>query len=544
MNKKKISMIAMGLVLCTQLFPVNVAKVNAQTDLNYADAFSKSILFYEANWCGEDAGENRFPWRDACHVNDGADVGVDLTGGFHDCGDHVKFGITEAYTAATLGWSYYEFKDTFVEKGQDKYMLNILKHFTDYFLKSYPNNNTFYYQVGDGDTDHSYWGPPELQTTARPSKFAATPSTPASDVCGETSAALTLMYLNYKSVDASYADKCLEAAKNLYNLGKNNLGLSNGQSYYTSSDYWDDLAWAGVWLYQATGDNSYMDDIKYDLSKKNVSQYYEFNWTNCWDNVLGEVILKLAQLTGESQYKTIVEKNIDYWINKVPKTPGGLSVLSNWGTTRYTAAECMFALVYYKTSNDPKDLDFALGQINYILGDNSKNYSYMVGFGSNYPKFPHHRAASGRCEFAPLNEKKSQPEKNILYGALVGGPDMSDNYADDIEDYVHSEVGIDYNAGFVGALAGITKYYGANQSPEVIPGLKTSSFPALGGVIPPTVNVGDLNNDGKVNVLDYIKMRTYLVNNNFEIDKNIWDINNDGNINIFDRIALKKMMIQ
>ena len=36
--------------------------------------------------------------RDRCHVTDGVDVGLDLTGGFHDAGDHVKFGLPQGYT--------------------------------------------------------------------------------------------------------------------------------------------------------------------------------------------------------------------------------------------------------------------------------------------------------------------------------------------------------------------------------------------------------------------------------------------------------------
>ena len=161
--KVKVSFV---MIFCILLSFGGIPKeAEAASDFNYADAFSKSILFYEANWCGEDAGNNRLKWRGPCHVNDGSDVGVDLTGGFHDCGDHVKFGLPQTYSASTLGWAYYEFKDTFIEKGQDEYMLNINKHFCDYFIKCFVDDTTFYYQVGDGDTDHSYWGPPEMQDT-------------------------------------------------------------------------------------------------------------------------------------------------------------------------------------------------------------------------------------------------------------------------------------------------------------------------------------------------------------------------------------------
>lgn len=39
--------------------------------------------------------------------------------------------------------------------------------------------------------------------------------------------------------------------------------------------------------------------------------------------------------------------------------------------------------------------NYALSQINYLLGDNNYNMSYQVGFGDNYPKRYHHR---GRLE--------------------------------------------------------------------------------------------------------------------------------------------------
>jgi len=43
--------------------------------------------------------------------------------------------------------------------------------------------------------------------------------------------------------------------------------------------------------------------------------------------------------------------------------------------------------------------------------------SYVVGFGDNYPKFPHHRAASGRLE-GPPPTKQRMIRKGIFYMAL------------------------------------------------------------------------------------------------------------------------------
>ncbi|NDD22204.1 MAG: hypothetical protein EBZ96_10050, partial [Synechococcaceae bacterium WB9_3_282] len=90
--------------------------------------------------------------------------------------------------------------------------------------------------------------------------------------------------------------------------------------------------------------------------------------------------------------------------------------------------------------------------IDYILGDNPRNSSYLVGYGDNSPQQPHHRAASG---VGWDGFRNGLPNKNILYGALVGGPSQANDfaYADVRSDYIANEVAIDYNSGFTGALA-------------------------------------------------------------------------------------------
>lgn len=469
---KKVSVLVVLAVLLVSIIPSAVSA--EENNFNYVDAFAKSILFYEANWCGPDAGNNRIKWRGPCHCDDGKDVGLDLTGGFHDCGDHVKFGLPQCASASTLAWAYYEFKDTFIAKGQDGYMLNILKHFCDYFMKCFPDKTTFYYQVGDGDVDHQYWGPPELQTYDRPAYYVATPSNPGSDVAGDAAATLALMYLNYKDKDSTYAEKCLTYAKDLYDFGMTYRGNSKGQSYYLPRTYLDELMWGSIWLYVATNDSKYMDNVEKLMVEKGIAGGNSFNdnWTQCWDYVLTGVFTKLATLSTNPLYKSIADDHIDYWQNRLKTTPGGLKYLDSWGVCKYPAAESMVQLVYYKYFGNEKCLDFAKGQIDYILGDNPNNMSYMVGFGDNYPKQPHHRASSGALEGPPADEKKELPQRHILYGALVGGADMNDEYHDNVNEYVYSETGLDYNAGLVGALAGMSQYFGGNQVPGPTPGIE------------------------------------------------------------------------
>ena len=95
---------------------------------------------------------------------------VNLSGGFHDAGDHVKFGLPQSYAAAVLGWGMYEFPQAYQATGTWAHGLDEMKWFSDYFLRSTFLNSSgqvvaFAYQVGEGSVDHDYWGPSELQSS-------------------------------------------------------------------------------------------------------------------------------------------------------------------------------------------------------------------------------------------------------------------------------------------------------------------------------------------------------------------------------------------
>ncbi|MBN1759954.1 MAG: glycoside hydrolase family 9 protein, partial [Chitinispirillaceae bacterium] len=74
--------------------------ISTFAQIDYASALDAAITFFDANRCGPNAGDgNAFSWRGACHVND------EVTGGYHDAGDHVKFGLPQCWSAATLAWA-------------------------------------------------------------------------------------------------------------------------------------------------------------------------------------------------------------------------------------------------------------------------------------------------------------------------------------------------------------------------------------------------------------------------------------------------------
>merc|ERR1712131_379539 len=140
---------------------------------------------------------------------------------------------------------------------------------------------------------------------------------------------------------------------------------------------------------------------------------------------------------------------------------------------------------YDQSNTDAKD--FASSQVHYFLGENPKKMSYVVGFGDLYPQRPHHRGAScPQTQMACGDQFRDSgnPNPNILFGALVGGPDNKDEYKDDRNDYEQSEVALDYNACFQGL---VDANVGIACTPSVIAISSSSSTSTLTNVTRPSI---------------------------------------------------------
>ncbi|MBR5976005.1 MAG: glycoside hydrolase family 9 protein [Clostridiales bacterium] len=435
---------------------------------NYGEALQKSLLFYELQRSGVLPEVTRSNWRGDSCLRDGSDAGVDLTGGWFDAGDNVKFNLPMAYTASVLGWSVYEDKDAYEESNQLTYALENIRWANEYFIKCHVSDEKYFYQVGNGSSDHSWWGPAECveYQMDRPSYFVDG-SHPGSAVTGETATSLAVCSILFKDVDPAFSTECLEHAKSLYAFAdkyKSDAGYTAADGFYNSwSGYYDELCWAGVWLYRATGDNDYLAKAKEYYPKANQ----DFNWALCWDDVhIGAAVI-LAQETGESTYTSAVEKHLDFWTtgtssgDRITYTPKGLAWLDSWGSLRYATTTAFVAAVYSESDACPSEKrdtywDFAVSQAGYALGDTG--FSYQIGYGASYPVHPHHRTAQGS-----YSDNMNDPgtSRHILVGALVGGPDASDGYTDTVTNYNTNEVACDYNAGFTGLLAKLyTRYHG------------------------------------------------------------------------------------
>ncbi|EDX75702.1 Glycosyl hydrolase family 9 [Coleofasciculus chthonoplastes PCC 7420] len=459
-----------------------------QGAFNYGEALQKSILFYYAQRSGDLPDTNPLPWRGDSALNDGSDVGLDLTGGYYDAGDHVKFGLPGAASMTMLSWGAVEYQDAYQQSGQFEEILDSIKWGTDYILKAHVTDSqgtkAFYGQVGDGNLDHAFWGAPEDMTMERPA-YKIDRQNPGSDLAGEAAASLAAASIVFRGVDEAYADTLLQNAQQLYDFADQYRGTYTdaipdaGQFYNSFSGFQDELVWGATWLHKAT-EAAGSTDTTYLNKAESLYQGIGPGWTQSWDDKSYGAAILLAQETGKNEYKGDVEGWLNSWLpgGSTPTyTDGGLAWLSQWGSLRYSANTSFLAGVYADTVNDPNGQysDFAEGQIDYILGDNPRDFSYMVGFGEDYALNPHHRAASG-----VTNISDSRDNLHTLYGALVGGPDSPNDFAyNDVRtDFISNEVAMDYNAGLTGALARMYGEFGG-QTLDTISGVNLNNLNSL-----------------------------------------------------------------
>ena len=115
---------------------------------NYDSVLHDSILFYEAQRSGKLPNSNRVRWRKDSALNDRGRNGEDLSGGWYDAGDYVKFGFPMAFSVTMLSWGLVEYRDAYKNAGELNYMLDCIQWPLDYFMKAHIKQKEFYGQVG------------------------------------------------------------------------------------------------------------------------------------------------------------------------------------------------------------------------------------------------------------------------------------------------------------------------------------------------------------------------------------------------------------
>lgn len=222
----------------------------------------------------------------------------------------------------------------------------------------------------------------------------------------------------------------------------------------------DDRLWALAELYLATSKDNYLDQYfsLYDASLIDV-----FEWKN--PMAMGVWHLTLA-LNGAQRERLVKDLKLvaDKYVDQSQQSPFGVANQRFiWGSNKMTAEAGILVAWSDFAQDKPNNHSIVQSQIDYLLGANAFNLSFVTQAGTYSVRNLHHlyRIATGVS----------------LPGYLVGGPNEKAqagiapknmgmlSYIDSEKSYAVNEFAIDYNASLIGLLA-VNHAYFRQKQPE------------------------------------------------------------------------------
>ena len=377
----------------------------------------------------------------------------DVTGGWYDAGDHGKYVVNGGISlwlmqnqyerALTLGTEDVYADGTMnLPENNNGYpdLLDEARYEMEWMLKMIVKDgdckDMAYHKVHDIKWTALATAPADddLERILKPPTTAATLNLAA---CGAQS------YRLWKDLDPDFAQECLTAAKNAYEAAKSHpdmyapLDESVGGGAYGDTDVTDEFYWAACELFAATGDDTYNDAIQGDawqyaiptsLSGGEASGIVgSFDWGHT--AALGSLSLILNRDVLSEKEVAAIESNItaaaNYYVDLETSQgyglPYGQSTISYadgdtgyvWGSNSFVADNAIILAYAYDLNTNADYLNGVVGAMDYLLGRNPMDYSYVTGYGTHSVQYPHHRWWSNLLS----DEFPKAP-----CGVLVGGP--------------------------------------------------------------------------------------------------------------------------
>ena len=442
-----------------------------------------------------------------CHQRDGRSMYgpmedstyIDLTGGWHDAGDQLKYLITGSYATAHMLKAYSMFPDQFSDHVDSlgrpgtngvPDVLDEAEWGLQWILKMHPAPDQLFHQVAD-DRDHIGWKMPDNdrsdygwgENSYRVAYFAngrpqglneyKSSSTGVSNLAGRCAAALAMAYDIFKDYPGKkeFAEKCLRSARSVFELGVENEGYQQGNSYgapyrYNEDTWADDMEWGAAELYRATGEEKYLDYAKdYALKAAAVSwmpldtadHYRFYPFVNIGHYALHDLV--------DDDFRDVLagfyRQGIEAAVSRAEQNVYRVGVPFIWCSNNLLTSLITQVILYEDMTSDPSYNDFMTDQLNWLFGVNPWGTSMFTGLpeGGEYPVDVH-------TSIWALTEKE-------VAGGLVDGPvystifnslkglSLSDEdefekfqndyvvYHDDISDYSSNEPTMDGTAGSV-----------------------------------------------------------------------------------------------
>ena len=386
---------------------------------NIAKAALKWYYYQRASMALEETYAGQWK-RDAGHTNPtakmhsstGASGTIESSKGWYDAGDYGRYIVNSGITTYTLLSLYEHFPDYFKTfkwnipaEGTLPDLLAEIKYNLDWMLTM---------QAADGGVYH------KLSTLQFPGDVMPAKDTEPLYVIGKGTAAafnfaavMAAAYRVYKPFDAAYATTCLEAAKKAYAWGVQNpkVAFDNPADVATGSygdgKLTDEKVFAGMEMFISTGDVSYKPTL--DPNESSI--------VPAWPEVYGLAVYGAASHPTEVAADAATAKTMltDYANEFAYAATKGFGVVMSqedfvWGSNAVAGNQGVFLLYAYYVTGEQKYYEAAKKVVDYLLGKNPLDMSFVTGFGTKSPKLPHHRPSTA--------DKVTDP----VPGMVVGGP--------------------------------------------------------------------------------------------------------------------------
>jgi endoglucanase len=420
----------------------------------YNGVVDSLLKFFKVQRCGYTS-----PYlHKTCHIADATSLieanqnkprQVDVTGGWHDAGDYVKFLNTTAFATYMLMFSY-EFDP--VKFGTDNNkngvpdILEEAKIGLDWMLRCYFTKNKLITQVQDLRDHDVGWRLPEDDKLGfdRPAFVGM-----GKNLIGIYSAAMALASRIWqdKMKNNEFSAKCLKAAEDLYSLRNQAANIdSSGSGMYLDKKYEGKLALGAAELYLTTHKPVYLSDA----SSYAESAGADYWWS--WGDINSLAHYRLAKFI--PRFTEYLEKNLNDFNKRKDKNIFGKGTELSWGTNVTLIGITLQNILYKRLTNSSRYDSLATYQRDFIFGRNAWGVSFINGFGKNYTKNLHHQIAriigklpggfaAGPATKSFIDKQKINYEQSDIYAKFQT---ENDYYRDDRMDYITNEPTITGNA--------------------------------------------------------------------------------------------------
>lgn len=282
----------------------------------------------------------------------------------------------------------------------------------------------------------------------------------------------------YRRYDPAFAKRALAAARTAYTaalaeparFAPESDGVGGGA--YNDSKVDDDFYWAAAELYLTTGEKKYADDVL--ASPVHTADIFgpgAFDWASTAAAGRLDLALVPNRLPGRAAVRASVVRGADHYLQIQAGHAYGVAYapvnnMWDWGSNSLILNNLVVVASAYDLTGRDRYRDGVFEGMDYMLGRNALNYSYVTGYGEASSHNQHSRWYSHELDPALPNPPK---------GSLAGGANSSiqDPYAqskltgcvgqfcyiDDIQSWSTNELTINWNS----ALAWVASFV-ADQS--------------------------------------------------------------------------------